>query len=175
MKLICQLIRWIYLKCKQRKTEDHSRTTSKRYSLNTQIDSGRSRVIISKCHLKTIRLKRENFCTKLCVYKIWFGNKYYIGSTVDINARMKLHLRTIQACFDGVNVGSNSQTIIMKHLLVNPNIKEGLVEIISFVKSEYDLVDEESKWLTAAYNDRNCLNYSNNTARKIKGTTIRPK
>jgi hypothetical protein len=140
------------------------------------IGSGQNkRVIKTKCYLRTIRLKRDNFCTKLCVYKLWLGKKYYIGSTVDINARIKLHLKTIQSCFDGVNVGANSQTLIMNYLIRNPNITEGVVEVISFVKSEYELVDEENRWLSSAYHDPDCLNYSNKTTRKIKGVVIRPK
>ncbi len=105
---------------------------------------------------------------------MWFGEKYYIGSAVDINSRISLHFKSITGCFNGYGIGNNSQTVIMRHLIRNPSITEGLVEILSFVKSEYDLVNEENKFLSAAYLDPNCLNYSNNTTRKIKGVIVRP-
>lgn len=108
------------------------------------------------------------------MYKIWFGNKYYIGSAVDINSRMALHFKSITNCFEGINVGSNSQTRIMRHLMKNPSITEGIVEVLTFVKSEYDLVNEEKKWLNPAFYDPNCLNYSINTSRKINGVIVRP-
>lgn len=111
----------------------------------------------------------------MCVYKIWFGDKYYIGSAVDLYARIAMHFKSITGCFAGNNVGANSQTKIMQYLVKTPSITEGVVEILSFVKTEYELVDEEKKWLDAAYYDANCLNYSNKTSRKINGVIVRPK
>lgn len=175
MKLICRLIRWIYLKSKQKKTAGPLKTISKKYSLGTRTGSGQKNRIITKCHLKRIRLRRENLRTSLCVYKIWFGNKYYIGSAKEINARISLHFNSILQCFDGRNIGRNSQTNIMHHLMKNPSITEGIVDILAFVKSEHELVQEEKKWLDSSFRDINCLNYSKNTSRKINGVIVRPK
>lgn len=110
----------------------------------------------------------------ICVYKVWFGDSFYIGSTTNLKQRMKFLSRTIYNCFAGKRVGNNSQTEIMKHLIANPEIKQGIVEILEFVDTEIDLVNAEWKWLNKHYNDFNCLNYTDKTSRKINGVIIRP-
>ena len=110
----------------------------------------------------------------ICVYRVWFGDFFYIGSTMNLPHRMICLSKTISDCFDGKRVGENSQTAIMNHLIDHPNIVEGIAEVLEFVESEYDLVFAEWRWLNKYYNDFNCLNQTDKTSRKINGIIIRP-
>jgi hypothetical protein len=109
----------------------------------------------------------------MCVYRLWFGKKYYIGSSTDLEKRMKLHYRKIMDCFSGKGIGRNSQTNIMYHLIENPLITEGLVEILEFGKTEEELVFLEDKWLRPSFTDQNCLNQCKHTTRRINGVLVR--
>ena len=109
----------------------------------------------------------------MCVYRIWFGEKYYIGSTVDLIMRMKWHYQSINSCFAGNRVGQNSQTNIMNHLIDNPEITEGLVEILCFGKTERELVTLEKEWLLPVYGHPDCLNERSHTTRRIDGVLVR--
>lgn len=127
----------------------------------------------SVSNLKRIRLKYDHINPKMCVYKIWFGDKFYIGSSVDLNKRMQDHYRMILSCFRGERNGRNSQTNMMNHLKANPHIQEGIVEILEFCKSEYELVFAERKHLQPVYKTPNCLNQASHTTRRINGVLIK--
>jgi hypothetical protein len=109
-----------------------------------------------------------------CVYRIWFGDAFYIGSSMDLETRLKMHVYKIYKCFLGKGIGNNSQTQIMNYLANNPGITDGLVEILSFADSEQELVQAESLWMERLFDRSACLNYSNKTSRVINGTIIRP-
>lgn len=111
---------------------------------------------------------------RILVYRIWFGSSFYVGSSISMEARVKDHVRKINRCFAGKGVRNNSHTLIMNHLSANPEIAEGMVEILSFVDSEYELVQEEKNWLDRFFYYKNCLNYSNKTSRRINGIMIKP-
>ena len=110
----------------------------------------------------------------ICVYRVWFGDSFYIGSTVNLNVRINLLCRVVLGCFEGKRIGRNSPTEIMNHLIRNPDINQAIVEVIEFVSSEYELVEAERSWIDKYFLDINCLNYSNKTSRKINGVMIRP-
>lgn len=152
-----------FLRRKRKKTVAPSKTTWKKSLPPT----------LAKSNLKKIRLKVDHISPKMCVYRIWFGEKYYIGSTIDLIARMKWHYRTINDCFAGKRVGKNSQTNIMNHLMDNPEITEGLVEIICFCKNERELVTLEKAALLPIYKHPNCLNERSHTTRRIDGILVR--
>ena len=110
----------------------------------------------------------------ICVYKVWFGDAFYIGSTINLEARMKQLTCVVLGCFSGKRLGNNSQTEIMMHLIEHPEINEGVAEVLEFADSEYDLVDAEKKWLDRHFFELNCLNCSDKTSRKINGVMVRP-
>lgn len=163
MKSIYQMMCWLFSKRRQNETADPLKTISKK-SLSS---------IRRASKLKTIRLRHDNAFIRMCVYKIWFGNKFYIGSTTNIDNRLKVHLSSINACFDGKRVGKNSQTNIMNHLILNPGITEGIAEILEVCKTEYELVTEEKKHLGAVFLSPDCLNQVRHTTRRINGVLVR--
>ena len=109
----------------------------------------------------------------MCVYRVWFGEKFYIGSTVNIERRIKFLLYAINGCFKGKRVGKNSQTNIMNHLIDNPSITEGIIDILEFTNSEHDLVFLEGKWIKEYFKNGICLNERIQTTRKIDGVLVR--
>ncbi len=109
----------------------------------------------------------ETHCERTGIYKIWFGNKYYIGSTIDTLDRMKYHYFSLVFAFtQGEKIGNNSTTKMVNHLLCNPHIKNAFVELIQCCNTEYDLVAAEKKWLTPCEHDANCLNYQFKVSRR---------
>lgn len=163
---------WQFLKNELIGKADPSKTTWKKSSTVRQTGSG-SRKVITRTKFSRIVLKTDHICPKMCVYRIWFGDKFYIGSTTNLDSRLSLHTKTILGCFNGERVGRNSQTNIMFHLMAHPSITEGVAEILSFVKEEIELVGEEKRWLSKYFNDPMCLNHSPHTTRKINGVLVR--
>lgn len=152
-----------FLRNKRKKTVAPLKTTWKKSLPSTPTSS----------NLKQIRLKVDHINPKMCVYKMWLGDKFYIGSTVELYGRMKWHYRTINDCFAGKKVGRNSQTNMMNHLKANPNITEGLVEILCFGKNETELVRLEKEWLLPVYGHPDCLNQRSHTTRRVNGVLVR--
>lgn len=109
------------------------------------------------------------------IYRIWFGQKYYIGATTNTKERMWYHSTHLYKAFNyGEKLGKNSTSKIVNHLLCNPYIKTAFVELLQECIREIDLVEAEYKWLSPCENDSNCLNYQFRVNRKIVDTIFRP-
>lgn len=109
------------------------------------------------------------------IYKIWFGDHYYIGAALNFNERMKAHQDTlISAFYTGRRIGNNSTTKIVNHLLCNQHIKIAFVQILELCDTELSLVDAEHKWLYPCKNDSKCLNFSFKVHRNIGNVIFRP-
>ena len=111
---------------------------------------------------------------KICIYRIWFGNKYYIGATMDSSKRIMYHIKAIEAGFKGQRIGMNSITRMVNHLKENPIIETAFFELLEECENEIDLVDGEHEWLYPCKGDPNCLNVNFNVHRTINGIIVRP-
>lgn len=111
---------------------------------------------------------------KVCIYRIWFGNKFYIGATLNSYERILSHLSTIAAAFEGKRLGKNSITNIVNHLIANPIIETAFFELLEECENEIDLVDAEHEWLYPCKDNPNCLNQNFNVHRTINGIIVRP-
>jgi len=116
----------------------------------------------------------ENHLDKCCIYRIWFGHKFYIGATMNSYKRIEYHLKAIQYCFNGGRVGYNSVTNMVNHLKANQFIQTAFFELLEECNSEIDLVDGEHEWLYPCKGDPNCLNVNFNVHRTINGIIVRP-
>lgn len=95
------------------------------------------------------------------IYKLVFGEKYYIGQSIHISKRAKAHQYEIARIFNS-NQPSGKRANLIDHLRNN----KGITSIHVFVLercAEIDLQKTEQKWLSKSKNDKNCLN-SNFTA-----------
>ena len=110
----------------------------------------------------------------MCIYRIWFGEKFYIGATADSFKRIVGHYSYIMEGLDGKHVGKNSVTNIVNHLRSNPHINTGYFEVLEICKDEYELVDAENEWLIHFKGNKNCLNVNYYAHRTINGVIIRP-
>lgn len=116
----------------------------------------------------------EMHLDKICIYRILFGNKFYIGATMDSYKRVLTHISSIDGCFDGKRVGKNSITNIVNHLKENPIIQTGFFELLEECENEIDLVDAEHEWLYPHKDNPDCLNVVFNVHRTINGIIVRP-
>ncbi len=116
----------------------------------------------------------ENHLDKCCIYRIWFGSKFYIGATTDSYKRILSHISAISGGFAGKRIGRNSITNIVNHLTENPLIDTGYFELLEECESEIALVDAEHEWLYPHKNNPNCLNVNFNVHRTINGIIVRP-
>ena len=116
----------------------------------------------------------ERELDKICIYRIWFGNKFYIGATLDSYKRLIQHIASIDGCFNGKRVGKNSITNIVNHLKDNPFIETAFFELLEECETEIDIVDAEHEWLYVEKGNPNCLNQNFNVHRTINGIIVRP-
>jgi len=122
----------------------------------------------------TIVALDESQLDKTCIYRIWFGNKFYIGATVNSYNRMISHISSIKNGFDGKRIGKNSITNIVNHLKSNPYIETAFFEVLEECSNELDLVDAEHDWLCNFEGDENCLNQTFKVHRSINNIIVRP-
>lgn len=94
------------------------------------------------------------------VYKIWFGNKYYIGSTKSLYRRKSSHINNLNKLINNLQVGESSNHKILKHLFMNLDITTGEMELLQEVNTEEELSPVEKMYLDEAMKDENCLNHS---------------
>lgn len=116
----------------------------------------------------------ESYLDKICIYRIWFGSKFYIGATMDSYKRIISHISTINAGFEGKRVGKNSITNIVNYLKDNPIIQTGFFEVLEYCEDEISLVDAEHEWLYPHNGNPECLNVNFNVHRTINGVIVRP-
>ena len=116
----------------------------------------------------------ENYLDKCCIYRIWFGNKFYIGATLNSYERILGHTRAIYGALAGKRLGKNSVTNIVTHLKANQFIETAFFEVLEECNSELDLVDAEHDWLCNFKGHPDCLNQNFNVHRTINGIIVRP-
>jgi hypothetical protein len=94
---------------------------------------------------------------KVCgVYKIMFGDKYYIGQSFHTAKRAKVHQSEINKLVncDGT---SGKRANIISHVKNNKEITSIHVFMLEECP-ESELLKTEQKWLTLSKKDSNCLN-----------------
>lgn len=122
----------------------------------------------------TIVPLNETHLDKCCIYRIWFGSKFYIGATLNSYNRILQHIKSIEGGFKGQRVGMNSITRIVDHLKANPFIQTAFFELLEECETEIDLVDGEHEWLYPCKGNPDCLNVNFNVHRTINGVIVRP-
>jgi hypothetical protein len=116
----------------------------------------------------------ENDYDQMGVYRIWFGWKFYIGSTTNSYDRIKGHINSIRAGLEGRRKGFNYVNNVVSHLNENQFIKTAFFEILEVCDKEIDLVDAEHDWLSCFKDCNECLNVNFNVHRTIDGFIVRP-
>ena len=109
---------------------------------------------------------------KMCIYRIWFGNKYYIGSTKNMARRRWNHVVNLNKLIYNLQTGEASNYNILKHLFMNLDITCGEMELLKEVETEAELSPMEEMYLKEAVDDENCLNYSQKAIRPSKKEKI---
>lgn len=107
-----------------------------------------------------IEMKDQLDNNKMGVYKIWFGEKHYIGSSKNITRRKASHVSTLNKLINNVQVGTSSNYKILNHLFLNLDITCGYMELLQEVENEEDLSKTELMYISDCDNDENSLNYS---------------
>lgn len=113
-----------------------------------------------------------------CVYKITFGGKFYIGRSTLLAQRIAAHETGINTALRGyakhINSGASIYSVpgkssmymrLAKYLLENPQIKHGVVEVITRGITEDDLYVNELPILRNLIGNPDCLNVSFTTGR----------
>jgi hypothetical protein len=109
------------------------------------------------------------------VYKIWFGEKFYIGSTKNSTSRMKSHSNTISSALTNpFFIEETSVKNIVDHIRANPGMTEAVLEMIHLCEGIQNLVDQEYISLMTYKGRINCLNLSFQSTRNHKGVTYYP-
>lgn len=107
-----------------------------------------------------IIIRNELDKNKMGVYKIWFGSKYYIGSTKSLSRRKSSHINALNKLINNLQTGEASNHKILKHLFMNLDITTGEMELLQEVQTEEELSPVEAMYLDEAMKDENCLNHS---------------
>lgn len=118
--------------------------------------------------IQIIALNEEDL-DKQGIYRIWYGHKYYIGSTINTYDRLLGHEKCVSECFLGIKRGQNSQSNAVDHLNRHTYIYTAYFELLEECESEYELVRREQYYLDKALYDTNCLNYRYTVTRRIDG------
>lgn len=111
---------------------------------------------------------------KMGIYVVYFGDKYYIGSSRNIGKRRSSHVSTLNKLIKEFKVGTASNYNILKHLFINLDIKNAVMELLCEVSSEENLVQAEEVYLNSSVDDANCLNFSQIAIRPRKEKKIYP-
>lgn len=97
------------------------------------------------------------------VYKLWFGDKFYIGRSRCLVQRMSSHLNDLNARLSGKRIPSDPTLDyyqkVIKHLKKNKDIVVVRIEIVRFCKTDDELVANEQKQFDKHINDEMCLNF----------------
>lgn len=106
----------------------------------------------------TFELKDKANVPFSCIYKIWFGRKYYIGSTKRFLKRMQEHDYALNAELSKGNVKTGMYQHVIKHLLKNEGIEVAYVEILAVVENNKDLLLTEELFLFQSHASKSNLN-----------------
>lgn len=97
------------------------------------------------------------------VYRLWFGDKFYIGRTRCLVTRMSAHLSDLNAHLAGkrkvADPALDYYQKIIKHLKSDKKLSVVRVQILQFCKNDDELVATEQKCFDRYVNDKNCLNF----------------
>lgn len=105
-----------------------------------------------------IELKDEADKNKMGVYFLWFGSKYYIGSTKKLEKRRASHEYNLNKIIDEIGVGKASNYNILKHVFEDLSIDRGIMTLVYEVENEALLAESETLYLKDSNEDENCLN-----------------
>lgn len=97
------------------------------------------------------------------IYRITFGNKYYIGQCKRLAARVYQHERSVNGCMDRYRQPRPSDQMYMpwaQYLLENPMVVTGKVELIQRSITAWDLFCAEEVYLSEHISNPDCLNRS---------------
>lgn len=98
--------------------------------------------------------------TVSCVYKIWFGKKYYVGRTNNLAVRMRSHQSVINEkgrFWESAKNKNHYCRKILDHICEN-DLFWGYYEVVQICKNEMELVYWEQYYLDLGKEDDNCLN-----------------
>jgi hypothetical protein len=110
---------------------------------------------------------------KMGVYRIWFGTKFYIGSTWNSTNRINSHMVAINEALLSEEIGTNSIGNMVRHIRENPEVKIGFFYMIEICEHQCELADCEGAYLRAYKGDPNCLNKAYITSRFVGNTIYR--
>lgn len=104
---------------------------------------------------------------KSCIYRIWFGDCYYIGSTKNIYNRVNGHQSELDKQLTKKNISSGTYRKIVCHILNTIGISCAVVEIIRPCPEE-DLHKTERECHLKVLDDPQCLNVFNHHRTTLK-------
>jgi hypothetical protein len=110
---------------------------------------------------------------KMGVYRIWFGSKFYIGSTWNSKNRIESHIVSINEALQVEEIDRNSIGNIVRHIRENQEVHIGFFYMIEVCKELCELADCEGAYLRAYKGDPNCLNHAFITSRCVGNTIYR--
>lgn len=130
-----------------------------------------------------IVLKNREDRDKMGVYRVWYGIKYYIGSSKNLFNRAVGMQTKLNRLIDDMELGSGSENKILKHLFMDLSVDCGIMELLYEAEDEIDLLSAEQMYLTEGIQDENCLNCAEKAVRPkekkyypitdaVKATTI---
>ena len=112
-----------------------------------------------------IIIRNELDKNKMGIYKIWFGEKYYVGSSKNISRRKWWHIHNLNKLINNLQTGEASNNKILKHLFINLDITCGEMELLQEVENQDDLSKIEAMYLENIDDDENSLNFSQKATR----------
>ena len=121
-----------------------------------------------------IEMVDDAYNNKMGIYIIWFGEKYYIGSSKNISRRKASHFAKLNSLISNLQTGTASNYNILKHLFINLDITCGYMELLQEVENEEDLSKMEVMYISDCENDENSLNYSSVATRPTGQKKINP-
>lgn len=99
-------------------------------------------------------LHDQHLKKEMCIYVILFGEKFYIGRTIDLTRRFAQHKRTFNrllnaAIHRGEQAYAPSFRAVVDFLIVNPHIDTADMYVLELCTSLEESIREELSWLEA--------------------------
>lgn len=101
-----------------------------------------------------------------CVYRIWFGKRFYIGRSINILNRIKQHERGLNIAILQNNTTSGVYPLIVKHI-IDKNITEAVLEIIEYSDARSVFFIEQYR-LREFIGSKKCLNVFRASCRELR-------
>lgn len=99
------------------------------------------------------------------IYRLWFGEKYYIGRSRTLKYRIKSHRSDINARLAGTykdplyDPNIDMYQHVIKHIKKLKGVTLFKAEVLIYCDTDDELVANEQKWFDKVKSDKNCLNY----------------